>query len=97
VTWLAALLFLPWFLLLALLFWRYPRQPRNAARRRFDSVALLFAAGGFLIALEWAHAHADRSYGAMWPQVLATSVGYAAFLAATLAAFLLRRAWLRRR
>lgn len=95
-TYLAAALFLPWFLVLGTLFWLYPREPRTAARRAFDGVALLLAALAFVLALRWAHAHADPSHGGMWPQVLAASVGYGVFLLALCTAWLLRRRWLLR-
>ena len=36
---LALILFLPWFLILSVLFWVYPRQPRGLARRVFDLAA----------------------------------------------------------
>lgn len=95
-TYLAALLFLPWFLILGTLFWLFPREPRHAARRAFDSVALLLATGAFVFALQWSHVAADPRYGGMWPQVLATSVGYGVFLAVLTLAFVARRFWLRR-
>ncbi|RZA22013.1 MAG: hypothetical protein EOP93_01370 [Lysobacteraceae bacterium] len=88
---LALILFTPWFLILAALYWLYPRQPRNAARRRFDGIALLLAFAGCLASLYWSFDSADRSYGALWPQILATSVGYGVFLAVLTAAFFLRR------
>jgi hypothetical protein len=94
---LALLLFAPWFLILAVLYWVYPRQPRNAARRLFDTCALATALIAFVLTLHWAHGYADRRYGEMWPQILATSVGYGVFLAVLLVAIYLRRAWLRRR
>jgi hypothetical protein len=93
-TYLAAILFLPWFLVLGTLFWLIPRAPRTAARRAFDVGALLAAAVAFVLALRWAHGYADPSHGGMWPQVLATSVGYGVFLGLLLVAWLLRRAWL---
>jgi len=94
---LALFLFLPWFLILSALYWRYPREPRDAARRRFDVVALLVATVAFIASLHWAHAHASRVRGMLWPQVLATTVGYGVFLLVLGAAVLVRRAWLRRR
>jgi len=94
---LALLLFAPWFLILAVLYWLYPRKPRDAARRLFDVAALAIAVIAFVLALHWAHGYADRRYGEMWPQVLATSVGYGVFLAVLVIAIYVRRAWLRRR
>ncbi len=96
-THLALILFLPWFLILAVLFWVYPRQPRGPARRLFDAASLVVAFVIFVLGVQWAHANADRGYGHMWQQVFATSVGYGLFLAAMLAAFVLRRRWIRGR
>ena len=88
---LALILFAPWFLILSVLYWLYPRQPRNARRRGFDALALLLAFAGCLLSLHWSFGIADRSYGHLWPQILATSVGYGVFLAVLTVAFFLRR------
>ena len=88
---LALVLFAPWFLILSVLYWLYPRQPRNARRRGFDALALLLAFAGCLLGLHWSFGIADRGYGHLWPQILATSVGYGVFLAVLAAAFFLRR------
>jgi len=88
---LALVLFAPWFLILSVLYWCYPRHPRPPARRRFDGVALLLAYAGCVAALYWSMGFADRSYGALWPQILATSVGYGVFLGVLTGAFFLRR------
>lgn len=93
---LAAILFAPWFAILAVLFWVYPRQPRPPARRWFDAGALLLAGLVFLAALHWAQGWADRGYGRMWQQIVGTSVSYGAFLAVLALAFGWRRRWLRR-
>jgi len=93
---LALILFAPWFLILATLFWLYPRQPRTAARRWFDIAALLLALVAFVASLHWSFGYADRSYGHLWPQILATSVGYGVFLAVLTVAFFMRRKMLRR-
>ena len=94
---LALILFAPWFLVLSALFWLFPRQPRGPARVRFDLAALVLAVLAFVVSLHWSFGYADRSHGHLWPQVLATSVGYAVFLAVLGAAFWLRPAVLRRR
>lgn len=94
---LALILFLPWFTILGALFLIYPRQPRGGVRLAFDLVALVVSVAAFVAALHWSFDHADRAHGHLWPQVLATSVGYGVFLAAMTAAFLIRRGWLRRR
>ncbi|HSD16213.1 MAG TPA: hypothetical protein VLC71_02990 [Thermomonas sp.] len=88
---LALILFAPWFLVLAALYWLYPRQPRHAARLRFDGIALVLAFAGCLASLYWSFDIADRGYGHLWPQILATSVGYGVFLAVLTGAFFLRR------
>ncbi|MFT4180005.1 MAG: hypothetical protein QM612_11200 [Thermomonas sp.] len=88
---LALILFAPWFLILATLYWCYPRQPRDARRRLFDVAALALAFIGCLLSLHWSFGVADRSYGQLWPQILATSVGYGVFLAVLGGAFWLRR------
>jgi len=88
---LALILFAPWFLILSALYWLYPRQPRNARRRGFDAIALLLAFAACLASLHWSFGLADRGHGHLWPQVLATSVGYGVFLAVLTAAVLLRR------
>ena len=88
---LALILFAPWFLILAALYWLSPRQPRNAQRRGFDIAALILAFVGCLLSLYWSFDFADRSYGQLWPQILATSVGYGVFLVVLGVAFWLRR------
>ena len=88
---LALILFAPWFLILAALYWLYPRQPRKPARARFDGIALVLAFAGCLASLHWSFGVADRGYGQLWPQILATSVGYGVFLAVLGGAFWLRR------
>lgn len=94
---LALILFLPWFLILSVLFWVYPRQPRGPARRVFDVAAIVLSVVAFVASIQWAFHYADPSYGGMWKQVLATAVGYGVYLAVMALAFLLRAAWLRRR
>ena len=93
---LALILFAPWFVILSALYWLYPRRPQHAAARlRFDAIALLLAFAGCLGSLYWSFDFADRSHGPLWPQILATSVGYGVFLAVLTTAFFLRRRWLR--
>src|SRR4030095_1299852 len=76
--------------------WLRRHQPRNARRRLFDGCALAIALVAFIASLHWAMGHADRHYGALWPQILATSVGYGVFLAVLLAAIAVRGSSLRR-
>jgi hypothetical protein len=88
---LGLLLFLPWFLILAVLFWLFPRQPRHARRRLFDAASLVLAAIAFVFALHWSLQGADPAQGRMWGQILATSVGYGVFLGVLTVAVLARR------
>ena len=73
---LSLILFLPWFAILGVLFWLFPRQPRDAARRVFDTVSLLLSLAAFLASIWWSFHNADPGHGAMWKQVLATALGY---------------------
>ena len=91
---LALELFAPWFLILGWLYCAFPRQPRTAARRRYDIAVLVLALLSCIASLHLSFAAADRSHGHLWPQVLATSVGYGVFLGVRTGAFLLRRRWL---
>ncbi|GAA5070040.1 hypothetical protein [Lysobacter panacisoli] len=93
---LALILFAPWFAVLSVLFWKYPKQPRGPVRLLFDAAALALslvaAAGG----VYWGMAHADTGYGPMWKQILATSVGYGLYLGVMAIALLVRMRWLSR-
>ncbi|QCO67030.1 hypothetical protein E4582_11530 [Luteimonas yindakuii] len=93
---LALILFLPWFLILSVLFWVYPRQPRGVSRRLFDLVAIAMSVVAFVASIHWSFRVADPTYGGMWRQVLATAVGYGVYLAVMTLAFFVRAAWLRR-
>jgi hypothetical protein len=88
---LGLLLFLPWFLILGVLFWMYPRTPRHAGRRLFDGISLVLATSAFVWALHGSQRLADPGQGHMWGQILATSVGYGVFLAVLAFALLVRR------
>lgn len=94
---LALILFLPWFLVLGVLFWVYPRQPRGGARRAYDIAAMLLALAAFVYSLHWASDVADPDYGRMWAQILATAIGYGVYLAVMTVAFFLRPLVLRAR
>jgi len=90
---LAMILFAPWFAVLSVLFWRYPRQPRGAARFVFDSIALATATVAAFGGMYWGMAHADGGYGPMWKQVFATSVAYGLYLGVMAAALIARMRW----
>ncbi|WP_064746324.1 hypothetical protein [Lysobacter antibioticus] len=94
---LALILFIPWFSILAWLFWAYPRQPRGGARSAFDAASLILATLAAGWGMHWGFYNADPQAGAIWKQVLATSVAYGLFLAVMTAALILRWRWLRRR
>lgn len=94
---LTLILFLPWFLILATLFWLYPRQPRGVARRLYDLAAVVASLALFVASLHWLQDIADPAHGRMWRQILATAAGYGVFLGAMLAAFVLRTLLLQRR
>lgn len=94
---LTLILFLPWFAILGVLFWVYPRQPRGATRRVFDLVALMLATLASWLAMRWGMLEADPHAGAIWKQVLATLTAYGAFLAVLLLGWLVRRGLLRSR
>ena len=93
---LAAILFAPWFAILAVLYWLYPRKPRPEWRAPFDAAALGIAIAVFVTVLHWGHGWADRGYGKMWQQIVGTSVSYGAFLTVLTLAFGLRHRLLRR-
>jgi hypothetical protein len=98
-AWLSLLLFLPWFVLLGALYWLFPRQPRDAARRWFDGLALLLAFVLSIVAMLWGHhiGVVQSDAGPIWRQVLAVLYAYGAFLAVMVAAILLRTSWLAQR
>lgn len=88
---LALILFLPWYLVILIVYWRMRRKPARWAGRLFDLAAIAVSIAAAAIAGPWALAHADDRIGTMWPQILATVVGYGAFLAVITLAALLRR------
>lgn len=91
---LALILFLPWFTILAVLFWKFPRAPRGWQRTLFDSMSLLLAMTAAAGGMYWSMENADARFGHMWAQVLASSVSYGAFLLVMTLAFFVRRRWL---
>ncbi len=94
---LTLILFLPWFLILSVLFWIYPRQPRGFVRRLYDLAAVALSLGLFVASLYWLQDIADPAHGRMWRQILATAAGYGVFLGAMLVAFIVRAMLFRRR
>lgn len=94
---LTLILFLPWFGILGTLYWLFPRKPRGIARVLYDLAALALSVALFLWSVHWSIANADTQYGKLWPQILATALGYGVFLAALGGAFALRRVLFRHR
>jgi len=92
---LALILFLPWYLILAWLFWAFPRQPRTSRRRLFDLGSLAMTVLASAASMHWSYliGAADASTGPIWRQILATSVSYGVFLAVLAATFAMRH-WL---
>jgi hypothetical protein len=93
---LAFLLFLPWYLVLAALFWMFPRGKRPMRVRVFELASLLVAIGAAVVGGVWGFQHADLAAGAIWKQVLASLVCYGLFLAVLTIAALVRRVWWKR-
>lgn len=91
---LALILFVPWFSILAVLYWIYPRQPRSGLRTFFDTASLTLATVLAGVGMHWAMHNADPNAGAIWKQVLATSVAYGLFLGAMTLALALRSRWI---
>ncbi|KRF01825.1 hypothetical protein ASG87_09955 [Frateuria sp. Soil773] len=97
---LAILLLAPWLLVLGWAYFAYPKSlPRTAARRSFDTVALLLAAvasiGCAVLGFEAAVVPQDNEFGrrvsgAIWQQVLPALNGYGVFIAVLALAMLLR-------
>ncbi len=95
-TGLAFILFLPTFAILGVLYWVYPRQPRNRARTLADVAVLIGAAAISIWAMRWGFAAVAGSAGHMWQQIIATLMAYGVFLTSMLVATLVR-AWLLRK
>lgn len=102
---LAIFLLAPWLLILGWAYWAYPKSlPRTGARRAFDWLMLLLAAGaavgcallGFDAARVPDVGEFGRSSGAIWQQVLPALYGYGACVAVLVLAFLIRRVIWRR-
>jgi hypothetical protein len=92
---LAMILFLPWFAILGWAYWFWPRQPRTPARTTFDLAALALATAAGVGSTWFSLDYADPAYGKLWPQILASTLSYAAFLGVMLAAIVVRHRWLR--
>lgn len=88
---LAFILFLPWYAILGVLYWLFPRQPRTLIRWSFDVLALTVATLATIASTQWSFRSADTSIDVIWPQVLAAAVSYGVFLGTMTAAFFIRQ------
>ncbi|MDX2299709.1 MAG: hypothetical protein NW204_08290 [Xanthomonadaceae bacterium] len=80
--WLALLLLLPWFAIVAWAYWSFPRHlTRRGTRRRFDGAVLLLAVSASFLGMRWGLLHASADSGPIWKQVLAALIAYGAYLA----------------
>ena len=88
---LALILFTPAFLILAWLYWKFPRAlPRTPRRRTFDLAALALAFAATAVSVSWAMSQPPAAHGAMWPQILAVLAAYHVFPLALAVAWLVR-------
>jgi TRAP-type C4-dicarboxylate transport system permease small subunit len=95
-TGLAFILFLPVFCIVGALYCLFPRQPRGVWRLAGDLALLIAAAALSVFAMRWGFHAAAGVAGALWKQIVATLLAYAAFLAIVCLALPLRGWWWRR-
>lgn len=88
---LSLILLLPWYVVLGIVYWRTRRRPASVAQRLFDTASLLGALAAAAASGWWSMHNADPTAGAIWKQVLASLIGYGAFLLVLGCAFVLRR------
>ena len=80
-SFLALILFAPWFALLGGVYWAFPRSHVvTPARRRFDVAVLAIALAATIGAMLGAYRMPWADTGSLWPQVIATLAAYHAFL-----------------
>ena len=80
-SFLALILFAPWFAILGGVYWAFPRSHVvSPARRRFDVVILAIALAASIAAMLLAYRLPWENAGPLWPQVVATLAAYHAFL-----------------
>ncbi len=88
---LSLILLLPWYVVLGWVFWRLTARRGGVARRLLALGVLVGAIAAAAGSGIWAFRHADPSAGAIWRQVLASAIGYGAFLGVLAAGCLLMR------
>ena len=97
-SFLALVLFAPWFALLGWVYWAFPRaHVAPPARRGFDGVVLVVALAASIAAMLAAYRLPWEDAGPLWPQVVATLAAYHAFLFVLVAGWLVRARRYRRR
>ena len=90
-SFLALVLFAPWFALLGAVYWAFPRSHVvNAVRRRFDVAVLAIALAASIGAMLVAYSLPWDGTGKLWPQVVATLAAYHAFLGVLAVGWFLR-------
>lgn len=77
---LSLILFLPWFAILAVLYWVFPHRHPGATSRAIDVAVLVVSLLLSVWAMRWGFLNADPGAGTIWKQVLATLTAYGAFL-----------------
>jgi hypothetical protein len=91
VSFLALILFAPWFALLGWVYWSFPRSHAvTPARRRFDVTVLGLALAATIAAMLGAYRMPWTHAGSLWPQVIATLAAYHAFLLVLFVGWLVR-------
>ena len=80
-SFLALILFAPWFAILGGVYWAFPRSHAlTPARRRFDVAILVIAVAASVAAMLFAYRLPWENAGPLWPQVVATLAAYHVFL-----------------
>lgn len=78
--WLAVILFLPAFAILAGLYWLFPQGlPRTPARRRFDLAALAVSTAVTVGVVLYTVSLPRGAAGPIWPQVFASLAAFHSF------------------
>jgi len=93
---LALVLFFPAFCIIGALYCAFPRRPRPRLRWLWDVLVVALAAGASVGAMVWGFHTATGIGSAIWRQLLATLLVYAAFAVVIAIALPLRAAWFKR-
>ena len=90
---LALILFFPTFCILGALYCVFPRAPRPARRGLCDALAVVIAGAASGAAMVWGFRAATGVGSAIWRQLFATLLAYAAFSLAIAVALAFRAAY----